>query len=391
MPPQTVAGIDIGTHYTKIVVVKKDPNQKKPRIIGTGIAETRGMRHGHVEDSEEVASSVANALTNAKKSAATHIEEVYLAITGTDVTSVRTRAAINIERSDKEITDIDLENVEETCERHVPRSSLQNRQVLHRIPLSFFVDDEPVFGSPIGMRGKQLGAEYLFVTAIEKHVIDLIDAVEQNGVDVLKTIAAPLAAGCVSLTKQQRTAGCILALVGAETVTAVTYEEGVPLAIVTYSIGSTDITNDIALCLKLPLDEAQRIKHGDNTDTQVSRKKVQQIIGARLSDIFELLNEHLTSIRRAKLLPAGIVFAGGGASLSFIADQARQELELPSTVAKHDMSRQHISPIPSGAWAAAYGVCIFGLYSDNEQQDTGTNILTRIWRTLVQWGKQLLP
>jgi cell division protein FtsA len=123
---------------------------------------------------------------------------------------------------------------------------------------------------------------------------------------------------------------CILANIGAETVSIVVFENNIPISLEVFPIGSVDITHDIALGLKIPLDDAERIKLGSDTGVSVSRKKLEEIIDARLSDIFELIENHLKKIGRNGLLPAGIIMIGGGSGTPNIEEVAKATLKLPT-------------------------------------------------------------
>src|ERR1035437_7743881 len=172
----------------------------------------------------------------------------------------------------------------------------------------------------------------LFIPCIDHHLNDILESVEGAGIRVEDVMAAPVAASLVTLTKSQKIAGVVLCNIGAETVSIAVFENSVPVSLEVFPIGSTDITNDIALGLKVPLEEAEQIKIGAITGNSYPRKKLEEIIEARLSDIFELIEAHLKKIGRSGLLPAGIVITGGGAGLGTIEDMARVALRLPSRV-----------------------------------------------------------
>jgi len=392
MATHTQAGIDVGTHHVKVVITCYDEQHRvKPRIIGRGYAESRGLRHGYIVNTSEVTDSVKRALAHAQKSAKTRVDEAYVSVGGVSVEGIRARATTGVNRGDNEITDIDIAHVHKACEQNVPSARIQNRRIIHTIPLWYAVDGEPILGSSIGMNGQKLECQVLLVTAIEPHVNDLVEAVEAAGVDVVETMAAPIAAGIVTLSKNQRVAGCVLANIGAETVSIVVYENNVPISLEVFSIGSTDITNDIALGLKIPLEEAQRIKHGTDTETRIPRRKLDEIITARLADIFELIDAHLRTVKRQRMLPAGIVIIGGGSALPQIGEKAKQSLELPAHVAGVTFNGSDQANAADASWAVAYGLCVCQLSQQASQQQTFRHLFTRSIRTVARWIKQFLP
>jgi len=150
-----------------------------------------------------------------------------------------------------------------------------------------------VLGKPQGMRGTKLEVESLFITTFEQHLNDLVTAIENTGIAVEDIMASSLAASFVMLTKAQKRAGCVLANIGAETVSIVVFENSTPISIKVFPLGSNDITNDIALGLKIPLEEAEKIKRGGMSSANYSKRKLDEIIAARLTDIFELIQAHL--------------------------------------------------------------------------------------------------
>lgn len=264
---------------------------------------------------------------------------------------------------------------------------IPNRKVMHAIPLSYKVDSETVLGKPHGMKGTKLEVESLFITTFEQHLTDTINAIESTGIVVEDMMAAPLAASFVMLTKAQKRAGCVLANIGAETVSIVIFENSTPVSIKVFPIGSNDITNDIALGLKIPLEEAEKIKRGGMSSANYSKRKLDEIIAARLSDIFDLIDAHLKQIKRDGLLPAGIVITGGGSGVATVQDLAKAALKLPSRVATLDPGQN--GKVRDASWAVAYGLCMWGA-SDNTEE-SGISIAKQTGSSLMQWFSQFLP
>jgi cell division protein FtsA len=222
-------------------------------------------------------------------------------------------------------------------------------------------------------------------------VADLIAAVNEAGIEVEDIMVAPIAAGFVTLSRAQKVAGCILANIGAETVSIAVFENNVPTSLEVFPIGSTDITNDIALGLKVPLEEAEQIKIGAITGASFPRKKLEEIVAARLYDIFELIETHLRKIGRNGLLPAGIVITGGGSSLNSIDILAKAALKLPSRIGSIG-TLDGKSSFKDATWAVAYGLCIWGHYTEEGPEiDTSVEFLKKSWRAIGRWFKQFLP
>jgi cell division protein FtsA len=242
------------------------------------------------------------------------------------------------------------------------------------------------------MHGNKFEIKTLYITCLEQHLNDLIEAVEEAGVSVQDVMASPIASSLVTLTKSQKIAGCVLTNIGAETVSIAVFENNIPVSLEVFPIGSTDITNDIALGLKVPLEEAEQIKIGAITGASYPRKKLEEIISARLSDIFELIEAHLKKIGRNGLLPAGIILTGGGAGLGNIEEMAKSSLHLPARIGMVGLGLPEKFGLKDSAWAVAYGLCILGQHADPDLPiDTSSRIFENSKKTLIAWLKQFLP
>lgn len=377
-------GIDIGTHTTRVVVVEHSRGEA-PIIIGTGVSETRGLRHGYIINKIDAIKSISHALANAEKMTGFKIKNAILSIGGISLESTISHGTTIVSRASSEVGEIDLKKAKTDAEENL--THLANKHIVHRIQLRYKLDNKEVLGDPIGMTGTKLEVKMLFITCLEQHLNDIIRTVEELGVEVDEVVPSPIAAGMVALNKKQRSVGCALVNIGAETVSIAVFENDTPISLQIFPIGSTDITNDIALGLKIPLQEAEKVKlHGP--DGIYSKKKLDEIIEARLYDIFELLDSHLKKIGRSGLLPAGVVLTGGGASVSTIEDLAKAVLRLPSSIAHPAVSNAGKHLVKDSSWFVAYGLAVYALQKPSETVDTG---FTDILDTLKSWVKPFLP
>lgn len=392
MARNITVGIDIGTYQVKVVVTElfKENGKNIPRILGTGIAESKGLRHGYIINTDDVTESVTQAVSQAEKASSTQIKRAYISVGGVGLSGVISIGQTVVSRADLEISELDLAKVGDACEAEIPPALIQNRRILHAIPVSYKIDSKVLMGNrPLGMRGSKLEARMLFITCLEPHLADLMDAVDRAGIEVIDVLASPIAASVVTLTKAQKIAGCVLANIGAETISLVVYENNIPISLEVFPIGSTDITHDIALGLKVPIEEAENIKMGVVTQTSVSRKKLDEIVNARLSDMFELIEAHLKKIGRNGMLPGGIFISGGGSGIGTIEDFAKASLRLPSKIAQINLGEK--SRIGDSTWSVAYGLCMVG-FSKDTQQDIGIKSSTQdAFKKVFSWFKQFLP
>src|SRR3989338_7285219 len=172
MARRIATGIDIGTYQVKLVVVEElgDPRTKvrSTRILGTGLAESRGLRQGYIVNTEEVTASIRQAKEQAESVARVAIRSGFLAVGGISLDEARASGEAIISRADQEITALDLEKAEKGA-REAAAPGFMNRQVLHSIPLEYRLDGTKVLGEPVGMRGIRLEVDYLFVTCLSQH------------------------------------------------------------------------------------------------------------------------------------------------------------------------------------------------------------------------------
>lgn len=392
MNKRIITGIDIGTHTVRVVITEYTQGGGLPHIIGIGKSESRGLRHGYIININDAVKSVRTAVEEAEQNSGVRIREAFLSVGGVGLEGAQTTGAAIISRADSEITEGDVERAHRACEQNLTNAA--NKRILHTIPISYAIDGKPVYGRPGGMKGLKLEARCLIVTCLDQHLNDLIRAVEEAGVEVIDACAAPVAASFVALTKAQRMAGCVLANIGAETVSIVVYEDNIPISLEVFPIGSTNITNDIALGLKIPLEEAEVVKMG-KSGHQIPRKKLNDIVLARLEDMFELVIAHLKKIGKHELLPAGIILTGGGSGIETIEDFARAAMKLPSKIPSValDFTEDPKSKkqIKDTSWFVAYGLAIWGATNDRPSLSDGSGIWRRVKDSLKNVVKQLMP
>ncbi len=394
--PHIVVGIDLGTKTTRVVVCEHEGHTPEPKIIGLGSAPTQGVRHGYIISKNDAVKSVLHALRDAERDAGIVIKHAYVAMGGISLDSETIVTTTSIERPTGEVTDRDIAHALTVCEEQL-NQRVMNRHILHALPLKFHLDGEPVLGNPIGMRGKKLTVKTLFITCLEHHFEDIIEVMHEAGVQVIDVIASPLAASFPAFARAHKMAGCSLVDIGAETVSIAVFENNTIVSLDVFPIGSTDITNDIALGFQIPLEDAEQVKLGSlpkEDPKKFSRSKLDEIIRARLSDIFELIDRHLKEIKRSTLLPAGIVITGGGSSLDSLHDFAKSYLKLPIRTAPALPQSTSKKKNQDSSWYVAYGLCF--LPGDSEQarfrgpsplQQFGQQIKQSLAKTL----KHLIP
>lgn len=383
-------GIDIGTYHVKVVIAAPTENSELPlTIIGTGTSTSRGLRHGYIIDPKEATRSIREALGRALGAAKVKVKSARVALGGIGLDEIRSTGEVALTVSGGIVTEREIDRALRESEKKAS-AKLTNRTVIHAIPLEYRVDGTKVFGRPVGLQGTRLTVDTLLITMLSQHQEDLIEAVEAAGVEVDGVMASPLAASLVTLNKAQKTAGVVLANIGSETLSIVVFEDDTPISLKVFPTGSAEITESIALSFKIPLPEAESLKRGGVTGSDVSEKKMGVIIGAQLKEMYTLVNAHLKSIGRHRLLPAGIVITGGGSGLTSAAEIARAVLQLPSQVSQ--IGQMPRSSGIDATWAVAYGLCRWAYAEDTSgARETLGGVLTGGWESLKQGLRSLLP
>lgn len=395
----TSVGIDIGTSSIKVIVSQPGADQKTPssitvlpRIVGAGQAEAKGLRHGYITNIDEAAKSIRSAINQAEKSANMKIRKAYVSIGGVGISAIISTGSIITTKADTEITDLDVKRACDESEKELPAGFILNRRIIHIIPLGFRIDGKKVLGRPQGMKGVKLEARVLYITCLTHHLNDLLQALEEANIEVEDVMASPMAASLVTLTKTQKIAGCVLANIGSETTSIIVFEDNIPVSMEVFPFGSNDVTNDIALGLKVSIEEAEQIKLGNGKEN-FSKKKLDEIVIARLSDIFDLIEDHLTKIDRNGLLPAGIVLTGGGSGIANIEDLAKAALRLPSKQHKLRLEGNLKGIQRDFEWAVAYGLTVLGTTGEDAggMMDSNPNSFGGTKKIIWNWIKKFLP
>lgn len=400
MARQIIVGIDIGTYETKVIIAEgvNEDGHFSPKIIGTGISETRGVERGYIVSTEEASVSVRSAVAKAEKAAGVRAKRAYVSFGGIGLSSLTTNGSVAITRADMEISERDVTAAIEMAESLIPKSVSLNKRIINTIPVEYRIDGKVSWGEPLGLKAQKLEVKTLFITCLEHHLSDLIKTVEDAGLEVVDVVAAPVAGSFVTVSKKQRRVGSLLVDLGAETLSVIAFENNNPISLEVFPVGGEDITNDIALGLKVPLEEAETIKLGGLTRSNFSKKKLDEIVSARLEDCFELIQAHLKKIGRDSLLPAGVILTGGSASISGLKLLVEAELALPAQVAEIHFGLGEKSKIKDNIWAVACGLVILGFNSGGEGRFMGPRkgAVTaedghRMLRKVQRFLSQLLP
>ena len=349
MSRETISvGVDIGS--TKVITCVGKFENGSIDIIGVGKSVNQGMRRGAIIDIEETVSAISASLDEAERAAGIPLSSAVVGLDGTHVEATDSKGVIAVAHADGEIINEDVARVIEAA-RAIPNKP--NREVLHVLPRNFVIDGQEGVKDPIGMNGIRLEVEANVISTSTNALKNVQRCIEQSGLALADIVFAPLAEEKILLSKRQTEIGVILIDVGAATTSYAVYEEGDLINCGVVPIGSSHITNDIAIGIRTSIEVAEKLKlkHGFALPEKVSEKEevdlksldkkeegmasiryISEIIEARLKEILLLIQERLQIIGRDGTLPAGVILTGGGAKLEGIVELTKETLRLPAQI-----------------------------------------------------------
>ncbi len=394
-------GIDPGDSSVKAVVLERGEGDAPPKVLAVVKRPSLGFKQGYISDPDDAGESIEGLVKEVERTTGVRARRTLVAVGGIPLTGVVLESSIAVSRADNIITEDDVSRVVDAARERLPGAA--NRTILSEIPVGFKLDRERVFASPVGMTGLKLEARVHFLSYLRQHLDNLEDLFESHGLTLRDgdLVPSPIASSFVSITKPQRAVGCVLADIGSDTTHIAVFEDGSLVSAAVFPVGSKAITNDIALGLRISLEDAEELKRGGEKSGPAKRK-IDDIIEARLSDIFELIEKHLEKIGRNGLLPAGIVLTGGGALIPGVDEFARRELRLPARVTRtlfpvnvsmgHDDPRAGRLAISDPTFAVAYGLAAYGLDPRNTRGSFGFSVFSRdITNSLRSFSRHFLP
>lgn len=346
--PKYIVGIDLGTTKVRCVVGHVDSTTGHPTIVGVGVANNSGMRKGNVVNLEGPAQAIDEALEEAERMSGYQIDAATFSINGSHITSTRSDGMIAVGNNSHEITEDDIARIEEVATLgKIPA----NREILEVVPHSYKLDDQDNIKNPIGMVGNRLEIDAHVVSVLTPHLVNLQKVGELTKVIPNLIVVAGVAAARAVLTEQQIENGVALIDIGGSTTNVAVYEEGDLQFCAVIPMGGINITNDLAIGLKIDPEIAEelKIKHAsairrrEKSGLSLEFKKeiysfetsdIDEIVDARLEEIFEAVNRELKRAGRSGKLPSGVVLTGGTANLSGITDYAKEALGLAAKIGK---------------------------------------------------------
>ena len=403
---RSIASIDVGT--TKVCTLVGEVNELGVlRIVGVGVSPSRGLRKGVVVNANEAADAIVASVERAERISGYQVTRAYVGIAGPHVASRNSRGLVAIPRGDQGITD---EDVARALDASQAVSIPEHHEVLHVVPRGFSIDGQEGVSDPRGMYGARLEVEAHLVTGSTPSIQNLVKCVHSLNVELDELIVAPLASGEAVLTETERTMGVALADIGGGTTDIAIFIEGSVWHTAVLPVGGNHLTNDVAICLRTPFDEAEEIKKkwgharpsevpadqdldiaafGEETHQKISRRQLSEVLNARVEEIASLIMQEIKRSGYDGLLPAGVVLCGGTSQLPGMAEVVRDVIGLPVRIGQpHDLQGL-VDTLTSPAYATSVGLLMW----EQNHKSTVRPRPTRpsLGSRVSKWFKNLLP
>lgn len=379
-----VVAIDIGSSKIATLVGQYFANEERINIIGVANFPARGIRKGQIVNIEEATESLIESVEAAERMAGFSISEAFIGVSAPHINSINSQGVVAIADPNGEITADDVERVIEAA-RAVSLPS--SREVLHVIPRQFTVDGQGGVVDPVGMTGVRLEVEAHIVTASSPALRNLAKCIDEAGVKPLAFVFSGFAAAESVLTPTEKELGVVLIDVGGGVTTLTIYNEGAPCYSSVLPVGAQNITNDLAIGLRLSLEEAEKLKvalekikrdeDGEFEEDEISLKKlgigddpkrkislktaVDGIIAPRVNEIFSLIREEIKESGFGGATPSGVVLVGGGAKTIDIRYSCQRILGLPVRIGVPEKMGGIVDDVLSPDFSSSLGLILYGI------------------------------
>jgi cell division protein FtsA len=341
-----LVGLDVGTSKVT-AIVGEVMDDGSVDIAGIGFADSRGIKRGLVVNLEAAVDSIKRAIDEAELTAGIEIDTAHLALSGAHVKGFNSRGVVAVAGKNREIT---REDVRRAIDAAKAVALPSGREILHVLPQDFVVDDQEGIGAPVGMTGSRLEVNVHVVTGTASSTQNVVACVNRAGIEVADTVLEQLAAAEAVLTPDERELGVALVDIGGGTTDFAIFERGSLWHTGVVSVGGEHFTNDIAVGLRTPVPDAERVKRrsgcalasmvGEDEVIEVAsvggrkprimpRRILSEILQPRAEEVFHLLWDEIQRAGYEKMLHSGIVLTGGGAMLEGMAEIAEQIFDLP--------------------------------------------------------------
>jgi len=370
-----LVALDIGSAKTFALVA--EASEAGLRYRGHGVAESRGSRKGVIVDLDKAVASIQRAVEQAEQSAGAQVDHAVVSVGGTHIRGITSRRGLVLGSKPREIG---REEVRQALDKARSVSLPPDRQVLHLLPQEFILDDQGAIRDPDGMLAAKLEAQVHMITAQGSVTQSVVTAANRAGVEVTDTVYEGLVAGDCVLKSDERELGVVMCDIGAGTTELLVLFEGAVAHSGVVPIGGDHFTNDVAVGLRTPLSEAEKLKRsfgsavvtmvpegnelevpavGDRTSKLVSQRFLAEILEPRATELFEHVRDNLRQGGVLELCAAGSVLTGGGGLLANMAQIAEQTLRKPSRVGLPSPISKMPAQISGPEYSVAIGTILY--------------------------------
>jgi cell division protein FtsA len=401
-------GLDIGTTKITAVVAQADESGDGIVILGVGTAPSDGLKRGVVVNLEKTVRSIQHAVGEAERISGRRIQSVCAGVAGEHIRGLTSRGVIAVGRKDSEIRAQDVERVVEAAKAvAIPA----DREILHVLPQGFVVDDQEGIGDPVGMTGVRLEAEVHIITGATSSCRNIVRAAEKAGLRVEELVLEPLASADAVLHDDERDMGVALIDIGGGTTDIAVFFEGTVRHTAVIPLGGSNVTNDLAIGLRTPVERAESLKLqsgcaltsmvgpeegvrvpsvGGRPDRDISRHMLSMMIEPRVEEIFVLAQKEIRKGHAAELLAGGVVITGGASLMPGMVELAAQIFDLP--VRRGDPTGvSGLSEAVSGPrYATGVGLALHAFKCDAPGRPSGAGIFKRVFTGARRWIEELV-
>lgn len=375
-------GLDIGSKNIRCVIGRTDETTGTPVIVGVGTVPSGGMRKGSIVTLSSPAQAVDEAIGEAERMSGYQTESASISINGSHIVSTKINGMIAVSSNNNEITVNDLQRIEEVA---VLGKLPANRKVLEVIPHQYKVDGQSGVKDPVGMVGSRLELEASVVSVLTPHLNNLYKMAEMARVVPNLVTISGIASAKAVLSEQQYENGVLLLDLGAGTTNLAIYEEGDLRYTTVLPVGGNNITNDLAIGLRVDPEVAEIVKtqkasliiekQTSGFSVELNKKiydfdseNVREIIEARLEEILDMVVLHIKKAGKFKKLPSGVVLTGGTAQLKGIDRFISNYLDMSVRIGSPDRYNSVENGIDKPEFATAVGLMLLDLTTSFNQK-----------------------
>ncbi len=399
-PGELVAGLDIGT--TKICVVIGEVFDDRVDVIGVGTSASSGMKKGVVVNIEATVKAIREAVDAASDMAGCDIETVYVGIAGNHIKGFNSPGILAI--NNQEIRE---RHIEEVIHAAQTVKISDNQQIIHVLPQEYMVDDHTGIQNPLGMTGVRLVTNVHIVTADNTSLHNLVTSCNRAGLGVSEIVLESVASSYTVLDKDEMELGVALLDIGGGTTDLAVFCNGTIKHTWELALGGNNLTNDLSVGLRTPLQEAEELKYlyggalssmikenliievptvGDRKPRKVSQRVMVEILEARIEEILQMVNKNICTSGYRNRINSGIVLTGGTSLLANIVEMAEQIFDMPVRMAYPQGIGGRVEDVRSPRCTTGVGLVLYGSQASHSGPREGGGVVNR----LKSWVKNIV-